>query len=120
MRFSDKLQALMIQSGDTQESLGKVLGVAHTTVGRWLGGVRPRTRAIAKAAEHFGVSFEILQDDAASLPSLPTPEFNSSSLDKSSPLPASQLAKKWHKLPKESRLKIADQIVDHIAKSIGE
>lgn len=120
MRFHDKLQALMIQSGDTQESLGKVLGVAHTTVGRWLSGVRPRIRVIAKAAEYFGVPFEILQDDEAALPSLTTPELNSNSLTKSTALSGFQLVEKWHQLPKESRLKIADQIVDQISKSIGE
>lgn len=109
----------MIQSGETQESLGKALGVAHTTIGRWLGGgVRPRPRVIAKAAEHFGVSFEMLQNDETSLPSLTRAELNSSNLSQSSTLSGTQLVEKWHQLPKDSRLKIADQLVDHLAKML--
>jgi transcriptional regulator with XRE-family HTH domain len=120
MRFSDKLLALMIQSGDTQESLGKAVGVAHTTVGRWLAGVRPRTRIVAQLSAHFGVAVEILLDDDAVFPAqTQRGQSASSPTDKRSSAGA-QLVEKWRSLPKDERVKIADKIIDCLSKNIKE
>jgi transcriptional regulator with XRE-family HTH domain len=120
MRFSDKLQALMIQSGDTQESLGKAVGVAHTTVGRWLAGVRPRARIVAQLSAHFGVAIEILLDDDAVLPArYQQGQSTANPTDKESST-GTQLVEKWRRLPKDERVKIADKVVEYLSKNIKD
>jgi len=60
--FAEKLKVLMMQRGDTQESLGEELGIAHTSVGRWLSGAIPRPSTLAILARRFGVSSVVLTD----------------------------------------------------------
>lgn len=46
-----------------------MLGVAHTTVGRWLNGTsRPYDRILHKLSQTFDISIDILKDDALELP----------------------------------------------------
>ncbi len=59
-----------MQRGDTQESLGEELGIAHTSVGRWLSGAIPRPSTLAILARRFGVSSVVLTDDAKPLPAI--------------------------------------------------
>ena len=68
MRFHEKLERLMSRRGETQESLAKAVGVAQTSVGRWLEGSRPRARVAAKLSDYFGLSPEVLFDDRAGIP----------------------------------------------------
>ena len=72
VQLSQKLAHLIATRNLTQESLGDALGIAHTTVGRWLAGKsRPYPRVAHRLADYFGVSVEMLVNDKLALP-LPT------------------------------------------------
>jgi hypothetical protein len=75
---------------------------------------------MTQLAAHFGVSIKILLDDEAVLPSPKVQAPAAIGQAKSGPLSGAQLSEKWHQLSKDARLKIADQIVDHLAKNISD
>jgi transcriptional regulator with XRE-family HTH domain len=120
MKFPAKLQTLMIRSGETQESLGETLGVAHTTVGRWLLGVRPRAGVVAKIAAHFGISVEILLDDEAVLPTADQQNPLTDQTTGKRSVSGAQLSEKWLRLSKDERVKIADKIIELLTKNIKD
>ena len=110
----------MIQSGDTQESLGKAVGVAHTTVGRWLAGVRPRARIVAQISAHFGVPMEMLLDDDAALPAQFQQDQSTTNPTDKGASTGTLLVEKWRSLPKDERVKIADKIIDCLSKNMRD
>lgn len=69
VQLSEKLRLLCARFELTQEHLGQELGIAHTTVGRWLAGTsRPYDRHARKLAEKYGLKPEELLDDTVPLP----------------------------------------------------
>ncbi len=69
VHLSEKLRLLCSRYDLTQEQLGERLGIAHTTVGRWMkGSSRPYDRHAHKLAEIFRLTPEELLDDSVSLP----------------------------------------------------
>lgn len=70
VHLSEKLNILCVRYDLTQERIGEQLGIAHTTVGRWLkGSSRPYDRHARKLAELYGLKPEELLDDKVPLPS---------------------------------------------------
>lgn len=110
----------MIQSGDTQESLGKAVGVAHTTVGRWLAGVRPRVRIVAQISAYFDVPIEMLLDDELDLPSQRQQAQSTTNIADKGLSAGTQLMDKWRRLPKDERVKIADKMVEYLSQNIKD
>ncbi len=69
MQLSEKLRILFLRLNLTQEQLGQELGIAQTTVGRWLAGKsRPYDRHALQLARILGVKVDVLVDDAKELP----------------------------------------------------
>ena len=90
VQLNQKLIRLCARRNLTQEALGDSLGIAHTTVGRWLSGKsRPYPRIAQQLADHFGLPVEVITDDTKALPP-PTDEDIEAASDK--PLPP-ELAK---------------------------
>lgn len=69
MQLSEKLRILCLRYDLTQEQFGAQLGIAQTTVGRWLKGTaRPYGRNVDKLAELYQLTREELLDDKVPLP----------------------------------------------------
>jgi len=69
VHLSEKLRIICARYSMTQETLGKELGIAHTTVGRWLkGSSRPYDRHIIRLGEMFSIPVADLIEDSRSLP----------------------------------------------------
>lgn len=61
MNFGDKLKALRMQKGLSQQELAKTFNVANSTVGMWEQGRRiPDDKMLIKIAEYFNVSTDFL------------------------------------------------------------
>ena len=69
MRFQEKLRRLIAYRNLTQEELGNALGIAQTTVGRWLAGKSiPYDRTAQRLADYFGIDDSVLLNDEFELP----------------------------------------------------
>ena len=55
-KFAERFKELKMESGLSNEKLGKLLGVSHMTVCRWENGQTDiRSQELIKVAEFFGV-----------------------------------------------------------------
>lgn len=69
VHFPEKLARLMDHHRLSNKALGERLGIAHTTIGRWLSGESvPQDRLTRRLAEALGVDQEILLSDDYELP----------------------------------------------------
>lgn len=69
MHLTEKLRLICSRYDLTQEDFAKELGIAQTTVGRWLNGTtRPYDRHLIKVAEKFAVPIDDLLNDGRELP----------------------------------------------------
>ena len=71
VQLNQKLSRLIADKNLTQEQLGEALGIAHTTVGRWLSGKsKPYPRIAQRLANYFAIPIETLLNDDIDLPSV--------------------------------------------------
>lgn len=66
MKFSESLEALMKEKGESNYRLAKEIGVSQTTVANWLSGKNEPIPSIRKLLDqHFGVTVgELLREDS--------------------------------------------------------
>lgn len=69
MHFQQKLARLMDHHRLSNKALGERLGIAHTTIGRWLAGESvPQDRLLRRLAAELAIDEVILTDDNFDLP----------------------------------------------------
>jgi transcriptional regulator with XRE-family HTH domain len=68
MTIHEKIKRLRLRNGMSQAGLAELVGASQRAVSDWEKHTTPRAAHLVKLAELFGVSVDVLTDDAAGLP----------------------------------------------------